>query len=90
MTLVLIRRMAVASLALAGLWAAGLAFASEELSKKSNYIACHAIDIKRLGPSTKEVSAKYEGDSSAAEMLVKKIRAGGGGVWGEMAMPAQA
>ena len=90
MTLVLIRRTAVASLALAGLWATGSAFASEELFKKSNCMACHAIDIKRLGPSMKEVSAKYEGDSSAADRLAKKIRAGGGGVWGEMPMPAQA
>lgn len=90
MTLVLIRRTAVASLALAGLWAAGSAFASEELFKKSNCMACHAIDTKRLGPSMKEVSAKYEGDSSAADRLAKKIRAGGGGVWGEMPMPAQA
>ena len=69
---------------------AGPAFASEELFKKSNCMACHAIDQKRLGPSMKEVATKYNGDASAAEMLAKKIRAGGGGVWGEMAMPPQA
>ena len=68
---------------------AGPAFASEELFKKSNCMACHAIDQKRLGPSMKEVAAKYTGDVKAADMLAKKIRDGGGGVWGEMAMPPQ-
>ena len=37
----------------------------------------------------KEVAVKYTGDASAADRLAQKIRAGGGGVWGEMAMPAQ-
>ena len=78
------------SLASGGLLVAGPAFASEELFKKSNCMACHAIDQKRLGPSMKEVAVKYTGDASAADMLAKKIRAGGGGVWGEMAMPPQA
>lgn len=65
------------------------ASADEELFKRSNCMACHAIDQKRLGPSMKQVAAKYVGDSSAVDNLAKKIRAGGGGVWGEMAMPPQ-
>lgn len=76
-------------LASSGLFSTGSAFASEELFKKSNCMACHAIDQKRLGPSMKEVAVKYNGDASAADMLAKKIRAGGGGVWGQMAMPEQ-
>lgn len=52
-------------------------------------MACHAIDQKRVGPSMKQVAAKYSGDSGAAEMLAKKIRNGGVGVWGEMPMPPQ-
>lgn len=73
-----------------GLLSAGSAFASEELFKKSNCMACHAIDQKRLGPSMKEVAVKYNGDASAADTLAKKIRAGGVGVWGQMPMPPQA
>ena len=94
MKLMLMRRISHSALALglaSSAWfVAGPAFASEELFKKSNCMACHAIDQKRLGPSMKEVAAKYNGDGSAADMLAKKIRVGGGGVWGEMAMPAQA
>ena len=85
-----IRKAAVFGMALGSLFSAGLAFANEELFKKSNCLACHAIDQKRLGPSMKEVAAKYNGDTTAADKLAKKIRAGGAGVWGEMPMPPQA
>ena len=69
--------------------AVGPAGASEELFKRSNCMACHAIDQKRLGPPMKEVAARYRGDAGAAERLAQKIRAGGSGVWGEMPMPPQ-
>jgi len=71
------------------LLAAGSALADEELFKKSNCMACHTIDQKRVGPPLKEVAAKYSGDSGAVERLAKKIREGGGGVWGELPMPPQ-
>jgi cytochrome c len=85
----LMRNSVVVGVASTGLFFAGLALASEDLFKKSNCMACHAIDQKRLGPSMKEVAAKYNGDGSAADMLAKKIRAGGVGVWGQMPMPPQ-
>lgn len=89
MKLMLMRKAVVGGLALSALLSAELALADEELFKKSNCMACHAIDQRRLGPSMKEVAAKYSGDASAVDMLAKKIRAGGGGVWGQMAMPPQ-
>jgi cytochrome c len=67
----------------------GSGFADADLFKKSNCMACHAIDQKRVGPPLKDVAAKYSGDSSAAEKLAKKIKAGGAGVWGQMPMPPQ-
>lgn len=85
----LIRKTVAVGLAFSGLFSAGSAFASEELFKKSNCMACHAIDQKRLGPSMKQVAAKYDGDGSAVDRLAKKIREGGVGVWGQMPMPAQ-
>ena len=85
-----IRKAAVLGIALGSLLAVGSAFASEELFKKSNCLACHAIDQKRLGPSMKEVATKYNGDATAGDKLAKKIRDGGSGVWGEMPMPPQA
>ena len=75
--------------ACAGLLASASALADEELFKKSNCMACHTIDQKRVGPPLKEVAAKYSGDSGAVERLAKKIREGGGGVWGELPMPPQ-
>ncbi|TFY98812.1 c-type cytochrome [Ramlibacter rhizophilus] len=57
--------------------------------RKSKCLACHAVDQKRLGPLLKEVAAKYQGDSSAADKLARKIREGGVGVWGQLPMPPQ-
>lgn len=71
------------------LLAAVPAFASEELFRKSNCMACHAIDQKRVGPSLKAVAAKYRGQSAAADMLARKVREGGVGVWGQLPMPPQ-
>jgi cytochrome c len=82
----------VAALCLASgfLFSAGTAFADADLVRKSNCMACHAVDQKRFGPSWKQVSAKYDGDSGAAVMLSNKIQNGGMGVWGQAPMPAQA
>jgi cytochrome c len=80
-------------LALAGLAASAASFqavASEELAKKHNCLACHAVDKKVVGPSYKEVAAKYRGDKSAEAKLVDKVKKGGSGVWGQIPMPANA
>lgn len=64
------------------------AFASAELAQKKNCMACHSIDKKVVGPSYKEVAAKYAGNKDAAAMLATKIIKGGAGVWGPVPMPA--
>lgn len=66
----------------------GAAFASADLAKAKNCMACHAMDKKLVGPSYKDVAAKYAGDKDAAAKLAKKIREGGTGVWGQVPMPA--
>ncbi len=72
----------------AGLMAsAGSAFASQEMLQKNGCVACHAVDKKMVGPSYKDVAAKYKADGGAAEKLAKKIKAGGSGVWGPIPMP---
>jgi cytochrome c len=58
------------------------------LAQKGGCMACHGIDKKILGPAFKDVAAKYKGQKDAEEMLVKKVKAGGSGVWGPMPMPA--
>ncbi len=56
------------------------------LAESSGCLACHAADSKLVGPSYAEVAQKYKGRDAAA-MLTKKIREGGEGVWGDVAMP---
>jgi cytochrome c len=81
------KRILVAVAAIAAL-ASNAALASEQLAKEKNCLACHAIDNKMVGPGYKEVAAKYKGDKSAEAKLATKIQKGGGGVWGQIPMPA--
>ena len=64
------------------------AFASAELAKQKNCLACHAADKKLVGPAYKDIAAKYKADKNAQATLVKKVREGGVGVWGQIPMPA--
>lgn len=66
--------------------AAAPAFASDELAKKHACFACHSVDKKLVGPSYKEVAAKYRTDKTAEAKLLEKVRKGGSGVWGAVAM----
>ena len=66
------------------------AMASLELAQKNACTACHAVDKKLVGPSYKEVAAKYKGDAKAEAMLVEKVKKGGVGTWGQIPMPANA
>jgi cytochrome c len=61
--------------------------ANEALAKKHNCLACHATDKKLVGPSYKDVAAKYGKDPSAEGKLVDKVKKGGQGVWGQVPMP---
>ncbi len=64
------------------------ALADEALAKSKNCMACHAVDKKLVGPSYKDIAAKYASDSGAAAKLATKIQKGGSGVWGAIPMPA--
>lgn len=57
------------------------------LAKKSNCMACHAVDKKIVGPSYQDVAKKYAGQKDAEAKLIAKVKAGGKGVWGEVPMP---
>lgn len=61
--------------------------ASEELAKKNNCLACHAADKKLVGPSYKDIAAKYKSDKGAEAKLIDKIKKGGSGAWGAVPMP---
>lgn len=55
---------------------------------KYNCLTCHNISMKIVGPSFKDIAAKYQGIPSAENMLVKKVSVGGVGTWGNIPMPA--
>ena len=74
----------------AALAAPAVSFASPELAQKKNCMACHATDKKLVGPSYKDVAAKYAKDKDAVKKLAEKIIKGGSGVWGPVPMPANA
>lgn len=67
---------------------ANAADAAETLAQKNGCLACHSIDKKVLGPSYKDVAAKYKGDKTAEAKLISKVKLGGSGVWGPIPMPA--
>ena len=64
------------------------AFANADLAQKKNCLACHATDKKLVGPSFKDVAAKYAGQTDAAAKMAEKIQKGGVGAWGPVPMPA--
>jgi cytochrome c len=74
----------------AGLSASLPARASEELAKKHACFACHATDKKLVGPSYKDVAAKYRGDAGAEAKLADKVKKGSQGTWGQVPMPPNA
>jgi len=59
--------------------------AASDLFAKNDCITCHAIDKKMVGPTFKDVAAKYRGDKTAENRLVEKVIRGGSGVWGTAA-----
>ena len=66
------------------------AMADLVLATSKKCMACHAADKKLVGPSYKDVAAKYAGQKDAVDKLATKIIKGGSGVWGPVPMPANA
>lgn len=58
----------------------------EALISKSDCLACHKVQDKLLGPSYKDIANKYEKTKVNIDYLVKKVKAGGSGVWGAVPM----
>ncbi len=65
------------------------AVADEEMYKAKNCFACHRIDRNHLAPQLKVIAAKYAGTAGAEDLLARRIREGGVGVWGNTPMPPQ-
>ncbi|PJM87704.1 cytochrome C [Achromobacter ruhlandii] len=61
-----------------------------DLAKSKACMACHQVDVKRVGPPLASVAERYAGQGDAmVDYLAGKIRGGGRGAWGAVPMPAQ-
>ena len=67
---------AAVAVALAG--ASGIANAQEALAKSSGCLNCHDATAKKMGPSFKEIAAKYKGKADAAATIETKLASGKG------------
>ena len=53
---------------------------------KGGCMACHNKDKKLVGPSFKDIAAKYKGQADAPTKLAEKVRKGGAGTFGPIPM----
>lgn len=65
------------------------AVASTALAQKNACMACHQAAVKVVGPSWKEIGARYGDGKGTAAQLAASIKGGSSGKWGAMPMPAQ-
>ena len=61
--------------------AANAAESETELVKISGCSACHDINAKLVGPSWKDIAARYRNDPNAKTVLMAKVRNGSRGAW---------
>jgi cytochrome c len=61
--------------------------AGRRMVEAATCLSCHQLEKKSIGPTYMAVAQKYRNDSTAMTRLVRKIRGGGSGVWGEVTMP---
>ena len=64
-----------------------LAQDAQQLLRDKGCLACHAVDNKVVGPAYKDVAKKYRSRKDAEGYLVKKVREGSTGDWGQIPMP---
>ncbi|WP_229310896.1 PQQ-dependent sugar dehydrogenase [Larkinella soli] len=60
---------------------------AQTLIGKSDCKVCHQVATKSVGPAFAAIATRYQGDAGALDRLVGKVRQGGAGVWGDVAMP---
>lgn len=82
------KRSLLLCLLMAGLGLSNAVLADANLARSKNCMACHAVGNKVLGPSFKDIAAKYKGQKGVEDKLAQKITKGGSGTWGAVPMPA--
>ena len=61
--------------------------AGQALVESSDCLRCHGMDRRYVGPSFRQLAARYQDRPDAAAYLARKIRAGSVGEWGRTVMP---
>ena len=56
------------------------------LVAQNDCLTCHKVEEKNIGPSYREIAAKYDSSDTNIGLLANKIRKGGSGVWGTIPM----
>ena len=68
----------IAVAATLSLAAVGTATAQEDKAKAAGCLNCHATDTKKIGPSFKDIAAKYKGNADAQAKIVGELTSGKG------------
>lgn len=78
------------TLALFSLFTSNIIFSEEgkKLAQKNGCFACHSMKLRVVGPSFNEVSNKYDLANNTKKILMKKIKNGSRGNWGNVPMIA--
>jgi cytochrome c len=63
------------------------AAADRTFARSQGCLACHDTDTRIVGPSFKEIAAKYKGEKDGAAQMVASILKGSKGKWGGTEMP---
>jgi cytochrome c len=58
----------------------------EKLISDSDCSGCHALDSQVVGPSWKAIAKRYRSQPGSEAQLAARIRQGGAGKWGDVAM----
>jgi cytochrome c len=79
-------RVLISMLALSALLPAQPPQAGQKLVSENDCSSCHASDRILVGPSYAAIAKRYAGQANAVPKLAARVRAGGSGNWGEVAM----
>jgi cytochrome c len=82
------KQLVIASVMGSTLLLTNAAFASTDLARQKNCMACHSINNKVVGPAFKDISKRYSGQKDAEDQLVQGVLKGSSGKWGAVPMPA--
>lgn len=78
------------AIAALGFTAGAQAQDAAKLAQEKACLSCHQVATKVVGPSYKDIAKKYASDKGAEAKLIKKVREGGVGAWGQVPMPPNA